>query len=192
MSDKFITLGLDLETSGSTHDRHVPIQIGIYVDAHLISEYIGGWDWNEWEWDEEAEEVHGIPKETLQSHPPVNIVDGGVAARLWHLVKEQRMNRIPVGWNVAGFDMPFVRRWMPLTASLLSYRSLDLNAICFYLDGLGGKTWKDHKRAAKQYANAFIDASQRHDAGEDAKAAIYELHYLREVGFPLEPPFPNA
>lgn len=89
------------------------------------------------------------------------------------------MNRLAVGWNVAGYDRRFVDLHLPYLRRVLSYRTVDLNALCFGLDGKGGVSWKDWKREAKTYANKFIDPSKRHDAEVDAQAALREVEFLR-------------
>ena len=181
MSDKLLLVGLDFECSGSSHDKHVPIQLGLVAENACYKSNIGGWDWNKHEWDGAAYNVHHISKADLKDDPPVSIVDGDMAYWLWNVTRGyQRMNVVPVGWNVGSYDMPYITKWMPLLRSLLSYRSVDLNALVFMLDGHSGKSWKDWKRAAKQYANEFIDETTRHDALTDAKAALFEFGFLRK------------
>lgn len=183
-------VGLDLETSGSDYRVHVPVQLGLAVDHDVFSMYVG-WPWNDKDapvWSEEAERIHGIEQhEPGRLSPPARIVDAHAAAWLYPFVADMpRMKRIPTGWNVAGFDMRFVDKHFPLTYSLLSYRTADLNALCFGLDGKGGNHWRYYKHAAKEHANMLLGLTEeergrggRHDAGHDAHASLHELTFLR-------------
>ena len=85
------------------------------------------------------------------------------------------------GWNVGAFDLPFVRDTLPGLASLLSRRSVDLNAVCFTLGGtlpyFGSRPkWNTWKRLSKEAAQAELTAisvaPKWHDAGYDALAAL--------------------
>lgn len=178
--------GLDLETSGTSHERHVPIQLGIAApDGTLFTSLIGGWDFDsQHAWDDEAFMVHGIPPEQLLDAPHASEVDADAAAFIEEHSNVWHGNRKVVGWNVAAFDMPFVRRWLPQTAYALSYQSADLNAICFALSEAHDESYKTLKKRSKEYAaeqlyDQFPD-EQWHDAGYDAAAAIHIWDYLKE------------
>ena len=189
MSIKYI--GLDFETSGSNPwDKNVPIQLGMHAwetargyDTSFYS-LIGRWSWSEFEWNEKASTIHNIPIAELATAPPISVVDIQAANWIIHEIGySNRMNVIPVGWNVGGFDRQFITRWMPNLNSLLSYRTVDLNSLVFVLAGDSEKAYKDYKRAAKDYANGklLIDEVNRHDALVDAKAALHEFAFLRTV-----------
>jgi len=180
-------IGLDFETSGTDPwGDAVPIQIGI-ASHSLDADYdslIGGWDWNEITWSEESEKIHGITKDRLASADPVWKVDILAAARLIEYGDlRSRMFNVAVGWNVAGFDRQFVTRWMPNLNRLLSYRTVDLNALVFALVQ-SEREYADVKRASKEYAAEKIsDGGDWHDAYFDAIAALYSFEYLRGLGF---------
>ena len=181
---KFV--GVDLETSGTDHDKSVPIQFG-YADGEgkPRSWYIGGWDWNEWEWSERAAEVHNINKTKLQiaaTAPQVDAIVSNFLARR----QPEGQSFCMIGWNVAGFDRPFIEKHMPLTFSLFSYRTVDLNAICFALAIPQVRSYDRIKKESKEYALLRIGDSHEeawHDAGFDALAAIYSYEYLRKMAW---------
>ena len=191
-------IGLDFETSGSDSTRHAPIQVGLAIPGEdVFVRDIGGWNWHNgpWtddlpagylvEWSEEAFDVHRIPKDRLRSAPSVGMVDVWTAE--WvnrHAGDVPRPWRNIVGWNVAGFDLAFLRRWMPETLGSLSYRTVDLNAVLFAIVGEDRDAYYEVKKAAKDYAADRIaetdefDGDQWHDAGYDAVAALHSLDFL--------------
>jgi oligoribonuclease (3'-5' exoribonuclease) len=182
MRDEITIIGLDFEASGTNPwGLHAPIQLGLTTgEADLRVE----WNWqqfaDDYEWSEEAFGVHGLTRDYLNSNgEPNHIVDARVAVWLYDNARGSRMNIVTTGWNVAGYDRQFVTRHMPYTNRQLSYRTADLGALCFALDGKAGKSWKDWKKAAKGYANQFIDPATRHDALTDAIASRYEYFFLK-------------
>lgn len=201
-------IGLDFETSGSDPwGTAVPIQIGIALDDSSYDPtffmlYIGGWDWNETPWDEESEAVHKITKEVLSTAPPVWVVDIHAASWLIETLgsHSNRMNNIPVGWNVGGFDRQFVTRWMPNLNRVLSYRTLDLNSMVMAHAQDSLAAYKSIKGDAKAYANSILNVTEkrgRHDAAIDARAAILEMQWLWGLSNPRkesgrEPSTPEA
>lgn len=197
MSDKpLFFVSLDLETSGSDHDLHVPIQIGLSVglyEGQTKDTIIGGWDWTRYEWDAEAEGIHGIAQAAVDSYPGAALVDGMMAMWLWDRLpthaRKSRQYVVPLGWNVAGFDMPFVRKHLPHLASMFSYRALDLNSVCFFLGG--EDKWRQIKMKAKDGGIGIIRSIEgdvlssdyyadcAHDAGFDARWAMAAHYWLR-------------
>lgn len=197
--------GLDLETSGTSHERHVPIQLGLTApNLETASWYINGWHWSEdctyadhpveacepgvdsWLWDQRAFEVHGITKEKLEAEGQ-SIYEVTVEAikfieehsEVWH------GQRKLVGWNVGSFDVPFVRRHLPGVARVLSYQSADLNAITFAIAEAQGTSYSQLQYDAKTYA--FDKAAHAegvtkawHDAGFDALCSLHAFNYLQE------------
>lgn len=185
-------IGLDFESSGANPwGESAPIQIGMNVWASSTEKpfdssfrsFIGGWDFrNEWEWNEEAFGVHGIPQDRLEKAPRIHEVD--VRAATWMYDNDmgtRRMWNVIVGWNVGGFDRQFVTRHMPNLNRLLSYRTLDLNAVVFSLAGGSELKFKKIKGAAKEYADNRIGECMRHDALTDARAALYEYEFLQDL-----------
>lgn len=192
-------IGLDFEATGSDPwGAHAPIQIGMVVMATPDSQFdpafeslIGGWHLNgkrgEWEWDEEAAKVHNIPREDVKRGgraPSVHEVDVTAAAWMYRLGLRNRMWNITVGWNVAGYDRQFVTRHFPNLNRLLSYRTVDLNALVFSRSGGDQGRFMDIKASAKQYADKRLGLGpkDRHNALTDARAALLEFEFLSKVG----------
>ena len=195
-------IGLDFETSGTVPEDHAPIQIGMATlspDSFFVRD-IGGWNWSDlpWTrdftggklamWDQEAFEVHGIDRERLSLAPSVEIIDGWAANWVGTVAADTPRNwRNVVGWNVAGFDLAFLRRHMPKTSKTLSYRTVDLNAVVFSITGNDRDFYNEVKSEAKDYAAGFIAEMHPshvettwHDAGYDALAALYSFEYLHD------------
>lgn len=102
--------------------------------------------------------VHGITDEAICAGPPADAVDERLRSFLLANGAETDRRVIePVGWNVVGFDMPFIRHALPRSAELISRRGVDLNAVCRTLDGViefeGSRpTTSGWKRLAKRAA----------------------------------------
>jgi DNA polymerase III epsilon subunit-like protein len=195
-------IGVDLETSGSSHEDSAPIQVGIANDSGMIFDsYIGGWSWvdgyvngkRRHVWSDEAFGIHGIPKGRLYGMPSADLVDAQGAYWIEDNVGGPSKGIIAVGWNVAAFDFPFIREYLPRTAASMAYRSVDLNAIIFGITQAGladesGKPWTYYrlKSVVKDAAAARILAQtdkpmQWHDAGYDALAGLYAFYELQDV-----------
>ena len=179
MSIKYI--GLDFETSGTDPwGDSVPIQIGIATeDDKTFVANIGRWDWNTYTWSYTSQSIHGITRETLAAARPVWEVDILAAAWMLETVSGSRMFTIPVGWNVAGFDRQYITRWMPNLNRILSYRTVDLNAVVF-AQATNEQHYKSLKDKSKAYAAEQIEGETAwHDALYDARAALHSFNYLR-------------
>jgi hypothetical protein len=178
-------VGLDIETTGSNIEAGAGIcQVGVYSPTHQFVSDIrphAGYAVTE-----EAMGVNGFTHERLEAGAPLLEVDEGLSIFLGTLAPEGNHRRIiPIGWNVAGFDMGFIRRFLPRSFEWFSYRSVDLNAICFTMDP---SNWKDYKRASKQYAGERMEGKlvgytekRAHDALYDAAQGYYAWHYLRSL-----------
>jgi len=197
--------GLDFETSGTTHENHAPIQLGICApDGAWRSWYVKpDWYWRDQcgdkpmhgedlckEWDPDAFKVHGIERELLETEGKTRATISAEAvafivqhSKTWH--GERKL----VGWNVGSFDAPFLRQYFPGIALKLSYQSADLNAVCFAISEANGDGYRDIKRAAQEYGGERArvlfgtdspDTWKLHDAGYDAIAALGAWDYLKE------------
>jgi DNA polymerase III epsilon subunit-like protein len=205
VTDRPHLIGLDFETSGTDHEESAPIQIGLANrDGEVMVSLVGGWKWlGEWrgmekayEWNERSFEIHRIERDRLASAPPAAEVDREAARFVTSSYKGVRSNWVvAVGWNVAGFDLPFLRKHFPKTQRNMSYRSIDLNAIVFAVTESGltrptGEAWTYKalkgfvKNAAAERVAAesdFFDGAEWHDAGYDALASLYAYDALRGV-----------
>lgn len=173
-------VGLDVETTGSDiMDGAGLCQVGVYTPDAAFSSDVKVRE--NVSITEEALKVNGFTRERLVAGPHEVEVDGTLGRFLEDLHPRGRRSIIPIGWNVAGFDMQFMRKFLwASTKQRFSYRSVDLNAVCFTLDP---KNWKDWKRAAKQYAEDVLSTLgftlKPHDALYDAAQAYYAWEYLR-------------
>lgn len=182
-------IGLDIETTGSDVTKHALIQIGVYRKGWKRFERdVGHETWVE---EPEAMKVNGFDAERIRHGETPRRVDGDLANFLRDRSFTEMARAIPVGWNVAAFDMPFVRKLFPESSKLIHYRAVDLNSICFTI----AERWKmlmersgrrateapDYdslKNGAKKFARERVEG-QPHDAGYDAEAAILEWEWLQ-------------
>lgn len=204
-----IFVGMDLETSGSSHTRSALIQVGIANEyGQIYSSYVGDWRWEDatdtkwdhidglrsYDWSDQAEErAHKIPREIIDAARPAHIVDAEAAEWIRANVGIVPKAIIPVGWNIAGFDFPFWREYLPRASGSMAYRSVDLNALVFWATQSGllrpdGQPWTYYKLkgyAKKEAAGMHFartgDGPQNHDAGYDALVAIYAWDVLKDV-----------
>lgn len=178
-------IGMDFEASGTNPwGMHVPIQLGFALSHDREAEsLIGGWNWNEWEWQEEAFGVHGITKDRLLGAPRVADADILLAASLLNMgVKsKERMWNVPVGWGVAGYDQQFITRWFPCLRRLLSRRSVDLNALTYSLAGESEREYGNIKKRVKRETAESLMSEDWHDALYDAKAALVSYDILKRM-----------
>lgn len=195
-------IGLDFETSGTNHDRHAPIQIGLATpDGTVYSSLIGGWSWadrglvlpKEYEWDERAAEIHNISRLDLDYAGSAEMVDTFAAGFIHEHYADVRPTRLhAVGWNIAAFDFPFLRKHLLLTSKAISYRSVDLNALVFgmtqaKLSDRNGDVWGYQRlkssvkdRAAHRVWEETGQEPSWHDAGYDAITALYAFEALQD------------
>lgn len=176
----FTYVGLDGEMSGTELNEGARlIQIGLALENGLS--YVSYINPGEMSWSYEAEEVHGISQDRIPSFENAADVDASATAFLIEAGADpkQRIKTIPVGWNVGSFDMPFLKQTLPNTYKMFSRRTVDLNAICFALDGANGYSASYYKDRSKRYAIEKIGYEDAHDAGWDAKMSLYCFEYLR-------------
>lgn len=99
----------------------------------------------------------------------------------WYITQAYKKSFICVGWNVGSFDLPFVRRELPILGSLMHYRTIDLNAVCFTAERVLATDYRELKDEAKEYAeDKIVGAADWHDAGYDALASLKAWEYLIE------------
>lgn len=180
-TNKPIFLGLDIETTGSEISQHQLIQIGVARGLHDVFVMDVGHAHADLVIDPEASKVHGFSVERMVAGNRPAVVDDSLCAWLEdRAVSQTRRWAIAIGWNVAGFDMPFVRKFLPKAAGCFSYRTVDLNAICFALDGKHGHAWDWWKKQIKKKIERMLGVVRWHDAGFDAVAGLLAFELLRE------------
>lgn len=175
----YMYVGLDGEMSSSELDLGGRLlQIGLALPNG--ASYSAMINPGEMLWDEEAVAVPGISRSDLPSYVNSEEVDKSAYAflRIQGARPNRRAKTVPVGWNVGAFDMPFVRKTLPMTYSLFSRRTVDLNALCFVLDGKDNLNFESWKKRSKEYAIEKIGYENAHDAGWDAKMSLYCFEYL--------------
>lgn len=187
-----LLIGLDGEMSDSELDKGaVLIQIGVCDDYGNTFESLIGHDAG-WYKTDQASAVHKIPDEDIIAADRADVVD----RRLYRWLEDRLTDArdrgdhtvlrpfVPVGLNVGGFDMPFVRKFLPESSTLISRRSLDINALCFAFEDarvtyhgerLSFSKWKE---VAKDNAEELLGSSNWHDALYDARAALEAYNFL--------------
>ncbi len=190
--ESLMLVGLDGEMSAAElEDGGRLIQAGFAMRTSSgveVFEALIAWG-DEMLWDPRAAAVHGIEEDAVRNAMAPAEVDE--AAYSWLMERgavEGRRQMIAVGFNVGAFDLPFFRQALPRTMTLISRRSLDLNAVCFTLDGWDprsddSRSWAGWKRSAKKAATRVIEdagvSGSEHSAGYDAALAIGCVEYLR-------------
>ena len=185
----FDIISLDLETSGTDENETTILSIGcvrfsdnksFYADVRHKSLNVTP----------EAMRVNGIEITTVDD--PKRIPMGGVDIdfRAWlrsdQFYKEGKTyTLIPMGMNVGTFDMKFVRKYLPKSAALFGYRSMDLNAMIFAEATRTDVPFRQVKRAAKvlgtSYAHDHVPDLGPHHALWDAYSNIGVFHYLEDA-----------
>lgn len=183
----FETTGLDIEAGA------YPIELGIAVGGTDIAWMIKA-DEHEGDgvWSEKAAAVHGLTLQDIESYgEPTFVVEARAIAALADLgmFDVDQKDRIIVGWNVASFDLLFLKRWFPTLASLFSYRTVDLNAVCYAFEGAEHPEvglWsfarvKDEAMvwAQQRYRAAFGEEARLHRAGVDAIVSLFAFEFLQ-------------
>ncbi len=190
-------LGFDLETTGSDPLNDLPIQIGFAVRRNdtirMFRMDIGGWAWKTMPWSTEAFGVHGITKERLMNALHYRMVDTLASEWLGQNLGGLSRNKVhATGWNVAGFDLPFLRRFLPKSLACISYRTVDLNAPLLLAADSNARFRKIKsglKKRAQATAEEWIEARRDlveeadmtwHDAGFDAITALLVAEEMQE------------
>lgn len=190
-----LLIGLDGEMSDSDLDKGaVLIQIGVCDEYGNTFESLIGYDAG-WYQTEQASAVHKIPDEDILTAPRPDQVDRRLYSWLEARLDDARIREestglrpfVPVGWNVGNFDMPFVRKFLPESASLISRRSLDLNSLCYSFED-AQVTYMGERRSFSKWKQLAHDAASEvlgddgwHDALFDAQAALEAYNFLLEA-----------
>jgi DNA polymerase III epsilon subunit-like protein len=172
--------GLDIETTGTDINAgHRLIQIGIVLpdggkivhDVQPTGDItISG----------EAMKVNGISLARLGAAKKTHVVDETIAADLkGRGFAAQSLT--PVGWNVGGFDMSFIKAELPRTAVYFSYRTLDLTGLAMLYELRTGKGYRELKDLFATRTKEILGRDERHDALFDAEAALVALDLFKEM-----------
>lgn len=160
------------------------IQIGLSVwtksGIETISEYIR--PPQDMYWEDRAAEVHKITQEQLKlngKHPEE--VDEILYEWLTNhgANPKKRQKTVPVGFNITGFDMPFVKATLPKTYSLFSRRTAELNGMLWLLHGAQGRSMDEWKAMAMEYAQINMTTYKPHDAGWDSARHLLCFEYFK-------------
>lgn len=188
MKDNMALIGLDFETSAGDTKILAPIQIGITYQDQDYEAIIGNWKFDDSQavrWSEGAAKIHNIPRDVCEGLDPAQKlfnVDVYSSAWLLPLVESTpRMNRVLVGWNVGSFDRRIVADWFPVLNQVLSYRTLDLNTVCYFTADLLNGSYEAIKKTVKAKAAEALGEEKWHDALFDAKAGLLTYQYLLEM-----------
>jgi hypothetical protein len=190
-----IFMGFDGEMSGSEiNDGHVLVQIGAAFSAEERFTATIGYPVGSYPMNPVAMGVHGISVDEIAAAPSPETVDAQLEEFLLNALTVRGLTNdakriAPVGFNVGGFDMPFVRKFLPRTHSMVSRRVVDLNALCFakeHAARLAGETypvkWSTWKTRARKYSEEQLRCHgvevTWHDAGVDALGAMYMFDFL--------------
>ena len=205
--------GLDGEMSDAAiSDGGRLIQIGVTAnlnadgsvadEGNVFSSLINPGDMG---WATRAEAVHGFTRKQIENAPLAEEVD--IALEEWLINNgastTRRGETIVTGFNVGSFDMPHLALVLPRSYAMFSRRSIDLNALCFTLDGAkylqdpNPLSWATWKSLAKTYSDRKIASLYQgkpeiaaHDAGYDALMHLYSWRFLQAVmhGNPIPMP----
>lgn len=200
--------GVDLETSGVDLNKHVPIQVGIVApNGEKFTSGIGGWQFDKEPsynapfgvvgypiWDVEAQRVHGLEMEVINASP-YNFQVAKAAAQFVSRESDVGWNaqRLMVGWNIASFDMQFINKHMPELGKQFSYRSVDLNALCFAITNQSGHlTYNKLRQHVDEVVLEELGYENKHDALWDAEAALAAFDYLSSLTDPDMTIYPDG
>ncbi|MGH2697873.1 MAG: hypothetical protein ACRDJL_01565 [Actinomycetota bacterium] len=119
-------IGVDGEMTGTDGPTvHQLIQIGVATAPDEV--FVSDIGYEEWSEDAESMAVHGLSAERIGAAPRADVVDAELCGWLGDKVVESGRGLIAVGWNVAAFDLPYVRHYLSRFARHLSRRSVDLH-----------------------------------------------------------------
>ena len=177
-----IFAGLDIETTGTDPNKnHRLIQIGIAFDLtsgrKIVYDVLPLGDIMI---QAEAMGINHFTLARIGAAKPQNEVDNLIADELTSV--GYKHNEItPVGWNVGGFDIPFIKKELPLTAQFFSYRTLDLTGCAMMNELRTGVPYRDLKVQFHNVITGILGRDERHDALYDAEAALLAMNLFKEM-----------
>lgn len=172
--------GLDIETTGTdVNKQHRLIQIGVaLLDGRELAQDVQ--PSGDIVIEAEALSINGFTLEHIGKAPKTAEADNLVSKSLsdWGFKAGELT---PVGWNVGGFDITFIKRELPNTATFFSYRALDLTGIAMLYELKTGKSYRDLKEMFHSAIAEKLGEDKRHDALYDAKAALIAVELFRDL-----------
>lgn len=172
--------GLDIETTGiDLYKNHRLIQIGVAI-----------WNGPRYVFDVQPEghiaidpgamKVNGFTLRRMGEAPMTAEVDYMLSKSL---AKDgfTEGQLTPVGFNVGGFDLPFIKKELPLVAKFFSYRALDLTGLAILYELKTGRSYRDLKEEFHTKIVKELGKDQRHDALYDAEAALIAVQLFKEL-----------
>lgn len=173
--------GVDIETTGTDPDKgHRLIQIGFAFEdgfEHVEDVRPVG----EMTVDPEALNINKFTLTRIDQGWPTNYTDVYLHSLL-HKRGYSYNSLIPVGYNVGGFDMVFVKKELPHTAKFFTCRCVDLTAFSFLESVRSNLTREESKERMHKITVNKLGVDNRHDALFDAKAALIHFNYYKEHG----------
>lgn len=176
----FEIIGLDIETSTNDPNTGEILQLGIayqkdgvIIDHEYNLKYEKSY-WNVNNWSLESERVHKIRKKELESNTfdykllEIEIIN------LFNNIFSKETVLHPVGFNLGGFDLVFIKNKMPKVAERISHRVIDLNSlfITMNLEYKSEELFIKNKKEKIEKVLNNIDNNKLHNASFDAKLAL--------------------
>lgn len=163
-----LAVGLDIETT-SLHTNRGLLSIGVYteIDGDCHSFYGEMRPHADAVWSYKSSEINGFQPESIRRAPDdYTIVDFSLCDSFAEIFNDDRWVDVrPVGFNVDGFDMATVKRFLPNFAMLFSHRCIELNSAALVLTNIFGVTKNQLKNDVEaslgeeaQWHNAYYDA----------------------------------
>ena len=178
MARKPIYVAIDLETTGTKPKLHAILQVAVvFPNGDTYSSDVCP-DLGTYCVDPGALRVNHFTAERWEVAPTMEKVDAELAAWLDPKFNSRYEYLVPIGWNPGSFDVQFIEQHMPLTAKLLSYHTVDLNAVLYTMSEAFGVAFLTFKDKAKAQAVAALGSSLEHDAVWDSKAALASWRYI--------------
>lgn len=185
---EIVFAGLDGEMTGLDISSHKLIQIGIAFSKN--DKYVSQIGWDKFLFDHKSLKVMGVDKDDVQKWKKPNIVDQEIVT--WLKNKNiKKHSIIPVGWEVAAFDRPFVKKTLPKFYEYLHHHSIELNSISYtfgdtmpYFDSRPNSYyWKKMAKFAGVFSIKCEEARwpKNHDAGDNAIASLESWKWLRNI-----------
>ena len=167
-------LFLDIETSGTDPIKHSILSIGMVVSLNGLVDYQSFY--KEIKYEEllinpSAIEVNGFDFTSQAGRIPLLQTDEEAVSFIKRYYKPD-IKPIPIGLNIAGFDMQFIHRHMPLLSNRLRRKTVELNSLIYILAEKHSKDFKELKyklvKEADERTTVMALGVEKHNALYDA------------------------